>query len=123
MLDDTGTECCSPERLEQTRAVLDQIANKWSIMILTRLGDGPVRFNELQRLLGTVTQKSLTEALRRLERYRLISRQVISSSPVAVQYEVTDLGRTLEVPVSALVRWAEQHAAEMMQDQIENKST
>ncbi|WP_248805423.1 winged helix-turn-helix transcriptional regulator [Pseudomonas sp. MWU13-2100] len=119
MLDDTAKIECTPERLEQTRLVLDQIANKWSIMIMTRLGDGPVRFNELRRLLGNVTHKSLTEALRRLERYKLIHREVICTSPVAVQYEVTDLGRTLEAPVSALVRWAEEHAREMLE--IESK--
>ena len=114
MPDDTAKLECTPERLEQTRLVLDQIGNKWTIMIMTRLADGPVRFNELRRLLGNITHKSLTEALRRLERCKLIERQVISSSPVAVQYEVTELGKTLETPVTALVRWAEEHAKEML---------
>jgi len=114
MLDYTAKPECTPQRLEQTCLVLDQIANKWSIMIMTRLADGPVRFNELRRLLGNITHKSLTEALRRLERHKLIRREVICSSPVAVQYEVTDLGRTLETPVTALVRWAEDHAGEML---------
>lgn len=111
---DTTKAECSPERLEEIREVLDQVANKWSIMILTLLCDGPVRFNELRRRLGNITHKSLTEALRRLERYRLISRNVLSTSPVAVQYEITDLGLSLEEPVSALVRWAEVHAAKML---------
>ncbi len=114
MVDDTSKPVCSPERLNEIRVVLEQVANKWSVMILTMLCDGPVRFNDLRRRLGDVTHKSLTEALRRLERYKLIRREVISSSPVAVQYEITALGMTLEKPVYALVRWAEDHADEML---------
>lgn len=114
MPDDTTKPSCSPERLADIRVVLDQVANKWSIMILTMLCEEPLRFNELKRRLGEVTHKSLTEALRRLERFGLISRTVISSSPVAVRYEITDLGRTLEVPVYTLVRWAEDHANQML---------
>ncbi|KGA34590.1 HxlR family transcriptional regulator [Pectobacterium odoriferum] len=110
---------CTPERLNEIRLVLDQVANKWSIMILTLLSDGPVRFNELRRRLGDITHKSLTEALRRLERCRLISRRVISSSPVAVEYEITELGMTLGPPVHALVRWAEDHAQAMLAPQEE----
>ncbi len=121
MVDDTAKPVCSPERLDEIRTVLEQIANKWSIMILTMLCDGPVRFNELRRRLGDVTHKSLTEALRRLERYKLISRKVISSSPVAVQYEITELGLTLETPVYALVRWAEDHADEMLAPILEQQ--
>nr|WP_245416655.1 helix-turn-helix domain-containing protein [Pseudochrobactrum asaccharolyticum] len=111
---DTCKASCDPERLDEIRVVLDQVANKWSIMILTLLCDGPVRFNELRRQLGNITHKSLTEALRRLERYRLISRKVLTTSPVAVQYEITKLGITLGPPLSALVQWAQDNAAEML---------
>ncbi|HDM8297431.1 helix-turn-helix domain-containing protein [Yersinia enterocolitica] len=114
MVDDTSKPVCTPERLSEIRVVLEQVANKWSIMILTMLCDGPVRFNDLRRRLGDITHKSLTEALRRLERYKLISRRVLCTSPVAVEYEITELGKTLEMPVHALVRWAEDHANEML---------
>ncbi|MEQ9923571.1 helix-turn-helix domain-containing protein [Pectobacterium brasiliense] len=114
MVEDTAKAQCSPEKLNEIRIVLDQVGNKWSIMILTLLCDGPVRFNELRRRLGNITHKSLTEALRRLEHFRLITRNVLSTSPVAVEYEISTLGLSLEGPVSALVRWAEDHASEML---------
>lgn len=114
MVKETAKAQCSPEKLNQIRIVLDQVGNKWSIMILTLLCNGPVRFNELRRRLGNITHKSLTEALRRLEHYRLITRNVLSTSPVAVEYEITSLGLSLEGPVSALVRWAEDHSDEML---------
>ncbi len=76
------------------RPVLDQIANKWSVMILTFICDKPQRFNTIRRNLDGITQKALTEALRRLERNGLISRRVIPASPVAVEYSLTALGRS-----------------------------
>lgn len=114
MLEDTGKPICSPKRLNEIRIVLDQVTNKWSIIILTLLCEEPIRFNELKRRLGTITHKSLTETLRKLESHKLIERIVISSSPVAVQYKITNLGKTLEAPILELVRWAEKHADEML---------
>ncbi|MBI6854928.1 helix-turn-helix domain-containing protein [Pseudomonas lijiangensis] len=117
MPDDTAPPSCSPQRLNEIRVVLDQVANKWSIMILTLLCDGPIRFNEIKRRIGSITHKSLTEALRRLERCGLIRREVICSSPVAVQYEITDLGITLGAPVMALLQWTENHASKVLDAQ------
>ncbi|WP_238396915.1 winged helix-turn-helix transcriptional regulator [Xanthomonas euroxanthea] len=94
--------------------MLEPIANKWSIMIMTVLCNGPTRFNQIKRQLDGVTHKSLTEALRRLERIGLISREVISSSPVAVQYRRTPLGDTLEAPMMALLHWCQDHADEVI---------
>ncbi|MFS2157264.1 winged helix-turn-helix transcriptional regulator [Pseudomonas sp. Pseusp122] len=88
-----------------SRALFDQIADKWSMMVLAVLDDGPHRFNAIRRRLQGVTQKALTQCLRRLERNGLVSRQVISFSPVAVQYEITQLGRTLQQPFRELHRW------------------
>lgn len=88
-----------------SRALFDQIADKWSMMVLAVLEDGPCRFNSIARRLEGVTQKSLTQCLRRLERNGLVTRTVISSSPVAVQYEITLLGRTLQQPFRALHEW------------------
>jgi DNA-binding HxlR family transcriptional regulator len=88
-----------------SRALFDQIADKWSMMVLAVLDDGPHRFNAIRRRLEGVTQKALTQCLRRLERNGLVSRQVISFSPVAVQYEITQLGRTLQQPFRELHKW------------------
>ncbi|AYM19904.1 winged helix-turn-helix transcriptional regulator [Agrobacterium tumefaciens] len=88
-----------------SRALFDQIADKWSMMVLAVLDDGPQRFNAIRRRLQGVTQKALTQCLRRLERNGLIAREVISLSPVAVQYQVTSLGNTLRGPLQELHQW------------------
>ncbi|WP_312829999.1 helix-turn-helix domain-containing protein [Pantoea anthophila] len=103
--------------INSTRPILEQVANKWSVLILTVLCSQPSRFNAIKRRLDPITHKSLTEALRRLERNGLISRHVIASSPVAVEYAITPLGRTLQDPFVALVNWAKQHGEIMQQAQ------
>lgn len=117
MPDDTDLPSCSIERIDEIRLVLDQVANKWSIMILTILCEGPARFNAIKRRLGDVTHKSLTEALRRLERFGLVRREVMASSPVAVRYEITDLGVTLEGPITSMLQWSEKHSHEVLEAQ------
>ena len=94
-----------------SRLILDQIADKWSILILAALLPGPLRFNALKRELDGVTQKALTEALRRLERNGIVARRVIPVSPVAVEYSITPLGRTLKKPFQALFNWTVEHRA------------
>jgi len=103
--------------INSTRPILEQVANKWSVLILTVLCSQPSRFNAIKRRLDPITHKSLTEALRRLERNGLVSRHVIASSPVAVEYAITPLGRTLQDPFIALVSWAKQHGGAMEQAQ------
>ncbi|WP_454798483.1 winged helix-turn-helix transcriptional regulator [Novosphingobium lindaniclasticum] len=88
-----------------SRVLFDQIADKWSMMVLVVLDDGPHRFNAIRRRLQGVTQKALTQCLRRMERNGLVAREVISLSPVAVQYQITPLGRTLLQPFRALHEW------------------
>ncbi|MCL1523041.1 helix-turn-helix transcriptional regulator [Xanthomonas nasturtii] len=105
---------CDLYRLADIRTVLEPIANKWSVMIMTVLCNGPMRFNRIKRQLDGVTHKSLTEALRRLQRIGLISREVISSSPVAVQYRRTPLGDTLEAPLIALLHGCQDRANEVI---------
>jgi DNA-binding HxlR family transcriptional regulator len=92
-----------------SRLLFDQIADKWSMMILTVLDGGPQRFNAIRRRLEGVTQKALTQCLRRLERNGLVERHVIASSPVAVEYQITPLGRTLQAPFKALYAWTLQN--------------
>jgi DNA-binding HxlR family transcriptional regulator len=99
------------------RSFFDQVANKWSVMILTLLSEKPTRFNEIRRRLEGVTHKALTQALRRLERNGLIAREVLATSPVAVEYSITDLGRTLQVPFGAVYEWAINHLHEIEQAQ------
>ncbi|MQT13465.1 winged helix-turn-helix transcriptional regulator [Segnochrobactrum spirostomi] len=95
------------------RSFFDQVANKWSVMILTLLTERPARFNEMKRRLQGVTHKALTQALRRLERNGLIQRTVLATSPVAVEYAITQLGRTLQVPFGAVYDWSIQHLEEI----------
>ncbi len=88
-----------------SRLLFDQVADKWSMMVLTVLDPGPMRFNALKRHLEGVTQKALTQCLRRLERNGLVSRRVIPVSPVAVEYAITPLGRSLQLPFKKLYAW------------------
>lgn len=88
------------------RELLDQVLGKWSLSVLNELCERPCRFNELRRLIPAVTQKSLTATLRRLERNGIIQRRVIDTRPVAVEYRMTPLGKTLREPVDVLLDWA-----------------
>ena len=88
-----------------SRLLFDQVTDKWSMMVLAVLDAGPVRFNAIKRRMEGVTQKALAQCLRRLERNGLVSRRVIPMSPVAVEYEITSLGRTLKGPLWALHEW------------------
>jgi DNA-binding HxlR family transcriptional regulator len=104
--------------IASTRPVLEQVANKWSVLILAVLCTQPSRFNAIKRRLDPITHKALTEALRRLERNGLVHRKVIASSPVAVEYSITPLGRTLQDPFVALVAWAAEHGERIGQAQL-----
>jgi len=99
--------------LPGVRPVLEQVAHKWTILILTFLCEEPQRFNALKRRLDGITQKALTDALRRLERNGLVERRVISSSPVAVMYSITPLGRGLQEPFLLLYDWAVRHKEDL----------
>lgn len=96
-----------------SRVLLDQIADKWSVLVLAALCDGPMRFNAIKRALDGVTQKALTECLRRLERNGIVSRRVIAASPVAVEYAITPLGRTLEPLFVSLHAWSSSYLPEV----------
>jgi DNA-binding HxlR family transcriptional regulator len=87
------------------RTLLEQLADKWTILVINVLDEGPTRFNPLRRRVDGITQKVLTGTLRKLERNGLVRRHVEVSGPLAVTYELTDLGRTLHGPVRALYDW------------------
>jgi DNA-binding HxlR family transcriptional regulator len=86
--------------------VLARVGDKWSVLVVTRLGDGPLRFNELRRSIGGISQRMLTLTLRGLERDGLITRTVFPTIPPRVDYALTPLGRDLLIPVSELGAWA-----------------
>ena len=86
--------------------VLARIGDKWSVLVVSRLGAGPLRFNELRRQIGGISQRMLTLTLRGLERDGLITRTVFPTIPPRVDYALTALGRDLLDPVSALGAWA-----------------
>ncbi|MBX9988999.1 winged helix-turn-helix transcriptional regulator [Phreatobacter oligotrophus] len=94
-----------------TRRVLDRVADKWAVLILILLADGTKRFNALKRMIGGVSQKMLSQTLKSLERDGLVSRKVIPTVPVTVEYSITPLGRTLHAAVDPLRIWAETHIA------------
>ncbi|MCJ1961159.1 MULTISPECIES: winged helix-turn-helix transcriptional regulator [Novosphingobium] len=96
-----------------SRKLFEQIADKWSMMVLTVLEHGPVRFNAIKRHLEGVTQKSLTQCLRKLERNGLVERQVIPAAPVAVEYSLTPLGQSLLPPFKALYVWTIDNMAQV----------
>lgn len=99
----------SIEDLELIRSILEELTAKWALLVLNALCDGPARFNALKRANPGISQKALTQCLRRLEACGLIARSVISISPVAVVYEVTPLGASLEPHTKGILDWATRH--------------
>jgi DNA-binding HxlR family transcriptional regulator len=89
--------------------ILSRIGDKWSVLVVMLLADGPKRFNELKKLVGGISQRMLTLTLRGLERDGLVTRTVFPTIPPRVDYELTQLGHSLRVPVQALGSWAFEH--------------
>lgn len=91
----------------QTAAeLLSRIGDKWTVYVVGQLRDGPMRFNEIKRAISGISQRMLTLTLRGLERDGLVTRTVYPTVPPRVEYELTDLGRTLIVPLAGLGEWA-----------------
>ena len=97
----------------RTRPILEQIANKWSVLILTVLCARPLRFNEIMRRLDGITHKALADALKRLERNGLVRREVLPTAPIGVEYTITPLGHSLREPFAALYEWALTHGSQL----------
>lgn len=95
-----------PLDVTATRPILEQIANKWTVLILSVLCTQPARFNDLKRRLDGITHKALSESLKRLERSGLVSRKVLPTQPIGVEYTITDLGCSLREPFAALYTWS-----------------
>ena len=89
--------------------VLNRVGDKWSMLIVMMLADGPRRFSELKRAIDGISQRMLTLSLRGLERDGLVTRTVTPTIPPRVDYELTELGASLREPVKALGEWAFEH--------------
>ncbi|MGW1065421.1 winged helix-turn-helix transcriptional regulator [Streptomyces aureus] len=95
------------------RAVLDRICDKWTLLIVTTLEGGRLRFTDLQRQIPGISQRMLTLTLRNLQRDGLVSRTVYAEVPPRVEYALTPTGRSLIPPALALAGWAMEHIAEI----------
>lgn len=96
-----------------SRQVLDLIADKWTAIVIYCLSKGTKRYSELQREIGGISQKMLTQTLRSLERDGIVSRMVYPVVPPMVEYSLTPLGETLIEPLCQLCKWAETHISEV----------
>src|ERR1700690_98168 len=95
-----------PEDCRAVSEVLARVGDKWTVLVVSTLGDGPKRFNELRKALGSISQRMLTLTLRALERDGLVTRTVLPTNPPRVDYELTRLGRSLLERGSELGAWA-----------------
>jgi DNA-binding HxlR family transcriptional regulator len=98
---------------QKVSQILSRIGDKWTVLIVMLLRDGPRRFNEIKRMVGGISQRMLTLTLRGLERDGMVTRTVTPSIPPRVDYELTALGRSLCDPVFTLGNWALTHLAEI----------
>jgi DNA-binding HxlR family transcriptional regulator len=96
------------------RTTLDLIANTWSVVVVFGLGRGPQRYSDLRDRIGGISNKMLTQTLRRLEGSNLVERRTLPTAPPGVEYRLTALGESLLGPVSVLTRWAEDHVDELV---------
>lgn len=87
-------------------SILSRIGDKWSVLVIMMLADGPRRFNEIKRMVGGISQRMLTLTLRGLERDGLVTRTIYPTIPPRVDYELTELGHSLKEPVQHLGSWA-----------------
>jgi DNA-binding HxlR family transcriptional regulator len=97
-----------------SRQVLDRIGDRWTVLVVGSLDSGPRRFSELARDVDGVSQKMLTQTLRALEHDGLITRTLYPEIPPRVEYELTDLGRSLQAPLRALEDWATDHTDQIL---------
>ena len=97
-----------------SRTVLRHVVDRWTPLVVMVLADGPSRFGELRARVGGVTPKVLTQTLRSMERDGLVTRTQLPGVPPRVDYELTDLGRSLQSPIDALRTWIHTHSAQIL---------
>jgi DNA-binding HxlR family transcriptional regulator len=108
LANDTFTDNCP------TRAMLDQITNRWSTLILAALVLGPHRYAALRRRVDGISEKMLSQNLKALTRAGLVHRDVEPTVPPQVTYSLTPLGRDLATPLCALINWVGTHADQLL---------
>ncbi|AGM30311.1 marR family transcriptional regulator [Mycobacteroides abscessus subsp. bolletii 1S-151-0930] len=99
-----------------TRIVLDRIGDKWTVLVVAALADGPMRFTALRDRIGGVTGKVLTSTLRSMLRDGLVKRTAYATVPPKVEYELTELGLSLREPIDQLRTWAERNVAHIVRN-------
>ena len=100
-----------PVECQGVASILSRVGDKWTVLIVMTLAGGPRRFNELKRMIGGVSQRMLTLTLRGLERDGMVTRTTFATIPPRVDYELTELGQSLHLPIVALGNWAFEHLA------------
>ncbi|MDB5990796.1 MAG: hypothetical protein JWQ10_2199 [Herbaspirillum sp.] len=117
-MDDTNTAVRVPQHGQtECRASLETLArigDKWTVMVVGALAHGPIRYNQIRRVVEGISQRMLTLTLKGLEQDGLVSRTVYPTKPPRVDYELTDLGRTLIVPLQAIHAWTVAHQPAML---------
>ena len=114
---DTATEWDPFDRACPSRLLLDRIGDKWSVLVITILGEGPHRFSQLRTRIDGISQKMLTQTLRALERDGMVSRTVYPEIPPRVGSELPSSGRSLTIPWQALTEWAVAHMPDVVRAQ------
>lgn len=112
----TGVRVTTPDHTE-CRAVADTLArigDKWTVLVVGALSQGPLRYNQIRRVVEGISQRMLTLTLKGLEQDGLVSRTVFPTIPPRVDYELTELGRQLIVPLQSLYDWSVQHRPAML---------
>lgn len=101
------------EDCRKVSQVLARVGDKWSVLVVMMLRDGPRRFNDIKRTVDGISQQMLTRTLKGLERDGMLTRTVFATIPPQVEYALTDLGHSLSEPVLALGMWARDHLAQI----------
>ena len=109
----SGPSGITPSECQRVGEVLARVGDKWTVLVINELGEGPKRFNQLRRDIAGVSQRMLTLTLKNLERDGLVSRTVTPTVPPRVDYALTDLGGSMLAPVRALGLWAQAHIPQM----------
>lgn len=106
-------DVCRPSTKQLMREMLTQVGDKWTTQVVSALSRGPLRFGVLETEVAGISHRMLARTLRSLERDGLVLRTAYPEVPPRVEYELTDLGRTLLGPISALIEWVDTHQPEV----------
>src|SRR5699024_4611930 len=112
-----------PEDSSFIREVLDRIGDKWTMLVVSTLGAEPLRYSDLQASIPGISQRMLTQTLKHLERDGLLTRTAYAEVPPRVEYELTDLGRSLLDAVMAMAGWAAAHHSEIAGNRAASQQT